>query len=818
MQYIKYAIIKITTLLLLVAALAVPAMAAETIKANLSLGERRQAALQLARDGNFDMAIPAFIAMIKDAPGDVGIKVDYIVVLTWANRDRDALVEANGMEVKSLPSYCLNALAKAARNTKQFPTAIDYYEQLIVREPSKLDPVLGKILTLIDAGRVVDAESLLLKLRQQYPNDADVLRALSYFGQESGRPIVAIDANTRLLALNSQDFEAVRALVRAAREAGATPQALALAKQYPNVISQVEVDKINNDSAAQYIAWGRYSPRDPAQRFVDTDKALAKLDEACQCDWSKLDLKVGINQNLLFDRMLALRDRYRMQEVIAHYQYLWHSNVEIPAYVLNAVGDAYLYKRMPEEAIKVYDASLLKAPDNIETKYSKFYALVELERFDDARTHIDSLSKSTMAFRQRPKNPVIRADDNKLTADSKAYYLYAYGDDLATAERHFQALNNIGPMNNDVRMALGEIWRWRGWSELAEQRFIDINHDYPDSVQAKINLAETRLDLRDWQVAETAIQPIAKEYPENATVQALERRWLLHNKRQLSLDGFSSQSSGSTFGSRTQGLNAVLYSSPINYNYRAFVSTKYDHATFVEGTGNVTYPGVGVEYTNRDWRLTGEISQASLSKIGVTAAVTADYRVNDRLSFATSLESNSTQMPLRGLKTGISGDLLSASAAYRWSDLTRASAGIGYLNVSDGNNRQSLNLQFDRRLITQPHYKLTAHLRADNSRNTKMDAIYFNPERDLDTSVVLDNEWMLWRRYDRSFSHRLQVGAGNYWQKNFGSDTTWMISYEQGFKLNDSFEVNYGILRSRHPYDGTNEHSTQLFTRLNLLF
>lgn len=818
MQFIKYAIIKITTLLLLVLALAVPAMAAETISEKLSLGERRQAALQYARDGKFDVAIPALMTLVKDAPKDVGIKADYIVILTWAKKDREALAEASGMDAKAIPNYCLNALAKAARNTSQYSTAIAYYEQLILLEPSNLDSVLGKVLVLIDTEKFVDAESLLMKLRHQHPNNVDVLRAVSYLGQQSKQPVMVIDANTRLLVLNHQDLDAVRALVKATREAGAIQQALKLAEQYPNVINQDEIDKINNDSAANYISWGHYSPKNPSERFADTDKALVKLDEACKCDWNKLDLKSGINQNLIFDRMLALRDRYRMQEVITHYQYLLHSNVDMPAYVLNAAGDAYLYKRMPEQAIKIYDASLAKVPDNNETKFSKFYALVELERFEDARTLIENLSINTAAYRQRPKNPVIRADENKLIIDSKSFYLSAYGDDLASAERQFQALNNIGPMSNDVRMALGEIWRWRGWAELAEKRFSEIGQDYPDLLIAKINLAETLLDLQDWQVAENLILPIVKEYPENASVQALERRWLLHNKRQFSLDGFSSQSSGSTFGSRTQGLNAVLYSSPINYNYRAFASAKYNHATFVEGSGNVSYPGVGVEYTKRDWRLTGEISQASLSKIGVTAAVTADYRLNDHWSFATSLEANSTQMPLRGLKTGVSGDLLSANTQYRWSDLTRASAGVGYLNVSDGNHRKSLNLQFDRRLITQPHYKLTTHLRVDASSNSKNDAIYFNPERDLDTSIVLDNEWILWRRYDRSFNHRLQVGAGNYWQKNFGSDSTWMVSYEQGFKLDDSFEVNYGITRSRHPYDGTNEYSTQFFTRLNLLF
>jgi biofilm PGA synthesis protein PgaA len=431
---------------------------------------------------------------------------------------------------------------------------------------------------------------------------------------------------------------------------------------------------------------------------------------------------------------------------------------------------------------------------------------------------IDGVSQDLAAYRNRPKNPIVRPDDYKLEADAKALYARAYGDDLATAEQHFQALNNVGPMNNEVRLSLAEIWRWRGWPERAEQQLYEINHDYPDQISPKINLANTHLDLRDWQLAETEMQPLVAEYPENSAVQALDRRWDLHNKHQLTMDGFTSKSAGSTFGSRTQGLNATLYSKPINYNYRAFVSTQYDHATFPEGTGRVLYPGVGLEYTNRDWRLTGEISQANLSNIGVSTTLTADYRMDDYWSFASALEINSSEMPLRGLRVGTSGDMISASGVYRWSDLTRAAAGASYMKMEDGNQRQSLYLTLDRRLITKPHYKLTTHLRMDTSHNNESNTNYFNPERDMEVSAILDNEWMLWRRYERSFGHRLQVGAGDYWQKDFGSNLTWLISYEQQFKWDNRFELDYGVTRNRHAYDGVNELSTQFFARLNFLF
>jgi biofilm PGA synthesis protein PgaA len=817
-RYINKSFFELVFLMFVLLNFCMPLFAAEINSLSTSMSERRQLALVAAREGHFDDSFSTFRGLIKDFPEDVGIKADYIVVLTWAQKNQEALDFAKSIDINAAPTYCINALARAARDSGNYAQALTLYEQVKLREPNNLDPVLGMILTHIDTGEFDEANSDLSLLRQKYPNNIEVYRALSYLGQQTKQPVIVIDANTHILGLNNNDKAAARTLIIAAREAGATTQAMMLVEKYPEAVDKNEIDKINNDAAAMYIAWGLYGVKEPANRFIDTDKALEKLDEACHCDWKTLDLHLDRNQNLVFDRIVALRNRYRMQEAINQYTQLVQAKITPPSYVLNAVGDAYLYKRMPEDALKAYDASIAKDSINIETKFSKFYSLVEIERFDDASSLIDSISKDVPSYRSRTKNPVVRANEAKLAIDSKAAYLLAYGDDLAGAETKFQALNNIGPMNHDVDVALAEIWRWRGWPEKTEQRMSKTIQDYPNEVLPKTILANAHLDLRDWRVAEAETQSLVNDYPENSSVQELNRRLQLHNRRQLTVDAFTSQSSGSTLGSRSKGLNAVLYSSPIDYNYRAFLSSQYEYAKYPEGVGHAFFPGVGLEYTNRDWHLTGAVSQAIPTNNGITSTLTAEYRLNDYWSLASLLDINSSQMPLRGIRTGTSGDLINVSSIYRWSDLTRASIVAGYMNMDDGNQRELINLAFDRRLITKPHYKLTAHVLVDTSHNKQIDVAYFNPASDLDTKFILDNEWMLWRRYERSFSHRLQIGAGQYWQKGFGTDSTWSISYEQQFKWDDAFEIDYGVERSRHPYDGVNETATQFFARLNLLY
>lgn len=785
--------------------------------------QKHQQAILQAKAGQYEDALTVLNALVTENPEDMRLLADYIVVNTWANKPLIALNLAGKVERSRLPNDALSVLAKAARDTKNYDQAISIYIDLLQREPNNINAAVGQTLALIEAKEYVKAEAQLTRLRQTHPQQAAVYRALSYLGQQNQRPLLVLDASTRLLVIDNNDTQAAQLLIRAASDLGATPQALQYAKQYPQALLAEDMASIKNDEAANLIRWGElaqlpFISSAPEVRFAEIDEALKKLDALCQCDWLKTNLTDARTKNLVFDRMIALRDRYRMSEVIQHHHQLTQSRIDIPDYVLNAAGDAYLYVRKPALALQAYNASLAKTPDNHETIFSKFYALIELERYDEATKLINVQAAQLKPYRNRPKNPVVRTYDTKYAADSKVNFAKAYGDDLVGAEHLFITLANVGPMNEDVKLSLAEIWRWRGWHQKAQQQFLASIKSQPDLVLAKVDLAHSRIDLRQWQTAEQETQLLFSQYPENTAVQQLNKRWQLRNMRELVLEGANNKSSGSTIGNRFQDASAALYSAPFNYNYRAFVQSDYHQSTFPEGKGRVFYPGVGLEYTDPNWRLTGAINQPSIDGVGTELSFTADYRFDDYLSMSGALAINSSQMPLRGLRTGIGADLAQVQASYRWNELAKVSAGATLMHMDDGNNRKSLNLILDKRLITTPRYKLTLHARVDTSANTQDNTIYFNPDRDLEYGAILDNEWMLWRHYERSFTHRLQLGAGSYWQKNFGSDSTWFVSYEHQWKFDDRFALTYGISRNSHPYDGLNEFATQYFGNLNFLF
>ena len=776
------------------------------------------------KEKRFNESLSVLGALHLAEPQNVRVLADYITVLSWANFPQFALKFGEKLDPTTAPIYVLNTLARTARDTAQYPLAIRYYEALISRQPNEIDPKVGKIMTLVDAKQFTEAEDSIRALRVVAPSNVALLKAMSYLGQRSNQPVITADANMQLLKLNANYAEAAKHLISASSELGAENEATALTQQYPQSIDEKGLVALKNNSAAFHINWDKYSFSDINKRFEDADIALKTLDSACQCDWAKLDLNVAENRRLMFDHILALRDRFRMVEVTAIAESILQSNrarttsIDLPAHILNAFGDAYLYQKKPKTALYYYECSLKKAPSNFETKMSKFYALVEAEYFQQATSYIDSVNTAEAPYRTSTNGKISRENSDKFRAELASYMVRAYGDNLAYAEVKVAKLSETGPLNNDLKSATALIHRWRGWPEKSQAEFNRLLTDYPQNISSQVGVADTMLDLNEWREAEATIKTAYANYPEDLNVQRVNRRWMLHNERELQFDFITGESNGNQLGSRSTAANARIYTAPIGYDYRVFAQTHYDYGSFIEGNASALWPGIGAEYKARDWRITAELNTTSLGNNGVSPEVTIDYRANDYWSFGARAGINTADVPLRGLRIGTSANVLQLSMAYRLSDLTQFAASAALTDLSDGNKRETLGLALTQRLITTPHYKADLGLRIDTSRNDVVIAPYFNPEQDFEVSALLDQRWTQWRDYDKSFTHRLQLGIGSYNQKNFGNDASWIASYAHEWRFENRFELDYGVSFKRHAYDGVLENNKQLFGRINWLF
>src|SRR5690606_22977145 len=121
--------------------------------------------------------------------------------------------------------------------------------------------------------------------------------------------------------------------------------------------------------------------------------------------------------------------------------------------------------------------------------------------------------------------------------------------------------------------------------------------------------AWTALELQEWRQAELLLEDVIARYPQDLNVQHLNRDWAVHNKNELRISGYRGITSDSPVsGSGDFGIETVLYSAPLNYNWRVFGGGGYASGDFEEGTARHRYLKAGVEWRGRDLTAEAEVS------------------------------------------------------------------------------------------------------------------------------------------------------------------------------------------------------------------
>ncbi len=776
-----------------------------------------QAVLQ-ARQGEYLPAIKTLKMLYQQHPQNDSLLYDLVVVLFWAGKETEAIQYFTRINSYQAPNRVLELMAKMARNAKQFRMALRYYQQLLDRDNTLKSARLGFAMTLAETGKAREARLDLQQYLRENQDNQDILLALIYISELEGDIVWQAEYLRQLQILNPQDRKITRRYLSVLGSLGAHHLALAIADAIPDLLNVIERARLMADVAATEIRWGELRALSLDQRYFDTDRSLEDLDKACQCEWAKLDLQDGLNRRLVYDLMIALRDRKYMEEVIIHYHQILSAGIHIPDYVLLASGDAHLYLRQPEIALSLYQQVLQANPDNYNARLSSFYALVEMDRYHQAQSSIEQLAEEQPVWRSRWGIRSIKNNPRKFSTDLTSAMGLAYADNLSGAANRLQQMQELAPVNTEISKELATVWRWRGWSEKAMQRYQQILEMEPEFIGAEIGLVATHMDLRNYPESESGIKSLLEHYPEDLHAQKLSRNWILHNKPELRLQSRVGDSSGGTNGSHDIVADGWLYSAPIEHNYRLFLHNHYSEAAFSEGFGQNQRPGIGLEYRDMRWLATAELNDGLENNPDTGLALTAKYKRDDHWSFNGALEWNSMQMPLRGQRTGIQGNRVSAGTGYRWHESQSLSIAYNLVDMDDGNLRQSVSGIFEKRLINMPAYKLTGRVGVYASDNTEQGVIYYNPDSDVAVSVTLDNRWRLYRRYEKEFSHRLQLSMGRYWQEHVGTNANWSISYEHIWSLNDRVQLVYGFSRSQRVYDGTPEFQKDYYGNLNIRF
>jgi biofilm PGA synthesis protein PgaA len=395
-----------------------------------------------------------------------------------------------------------------------------------------------------------------------------------------------------------------------------------------------------------------------------------------------------------------------------------------------------------------------------------------------------------------------------------------YGNQLADAWARITRIADAAPTNASARMALYGIANARGWPRRAQaEGQIAVSLD-PDSLDSKITLAEIAIANYRFAEAQRMVSDLLTQYPENLRVHRLARdldaqlSWVFEFEAKPS----DSRGGGENANGHSMDLQTKLTSPPIADNWQVFVLTNYADANPPEGYVDRTRLSEGIEWRFPHLTATLYPSQnfGTVSRPG--GGATLDWAVSDQISLAFATEFFTWDTPLRALLEGITADEYATRATYRWDESHSLSGSFSYLPFTDGNQRFVAGVTYAEKVISLPHFDLTATGEAYASHNDRPNAPYYNPNSDLTVDGGLLAEHTIWRSYEDSWVEALLVNAGVYAEDGFGANAIATVSYEQRWRFDPLNEFHYGVELSRRVYDGSVENTLALTLGLRSRF
>jgi biofilm PGA synthesis protein PgaA len=761
------------------------------------------AADQLARHHKYKQSLAALQRLHKRYGDDHMLKLNYMVVLGWAGRDQDAVNVYSTMPKGSLPDYALLAIGHSYRNLHRPEDAAKIYEQGLRQSPRNVDFATGLIRSLTEAGYVEKALAIADENLKKYGKRFPILLAAADAADQFGETTKALEYYEEAHAISPHNQDALHGLIRTQDRTGSPESALKLADANPGIVSASEYRHLQADNAAIMVRYATTQPEGEYGRFDATDRAIARLD-ALIAAWSNQgpDAQTDV-QHARLDRIVAYHNRFKMQEVVSEYNDLVGEGVEIPNYVLSSVGDAYLYLHQPERARDIFLQVLQSDPNDFDTRKQLFYAYIECDDYDDAFQTIDKL-----ASEQAPGTP------RQYTADLIAGNARLYAGMVNEADARIMPLVTASPNTSSGHEALGNLYSAHGWPRKAlEQYEAGVVLRGGKDVDNEIGVANTNLRLQNFKEAQAETDDLMQRYPENTQVQRLSRTEQIHNMAELRVSGgydFRPMTERNVTGGEGYGIDTVLYSPPIDENWRIFAGEYFTHQHEPSNEGSIGYSRsmFGAEYRNGPFTVAGAPTFNSYhgsNRVGVFGE--GSWYLNDYWTLAGRGELFARDTPLRALNSGTTASEVAAHATYQPDEAHSLRFGGNVMPFSDGNTRTGADASYSQRLFTSPHLAFNGLVDLGESQNSENNnRRYYNPKMDFIGLVGGRLTNILYERYSTVWQHSLTIEPGMYYERSYGESAALRMRYEHRVFLDEVFEAGVGVNFSRQAYDGSPEN------------
>ena len=768
--------------------------------------------IALAREGKYEKSLSLLSLLVRKNPDETRYRNDYVVVLGWAGKDKQAYEQLPKFNLDNTPVYVLSALAKSARNIKQFDDAIHLYELASEKDPLNNQFKAGLVMSLSDNRQFDLALGTVNSFLNNSAENMALLFAKAYVYESMSDNFRAIGIYDEILAQDPSSTQAMRGRIMNISKLGAPRLAMTLANKNPGVLSAEDWADITTDEAAMLVRWGRLEADNTKSPYEKIDKAINILEGK---------LKKLVNKNseaakrLMFDLLVAYHDRQMMDKTTEIYQNLKNKSIAMPPYVLHTVGNAFLFLHQPEKAMPVLEQSLELFPNNLNAKINLFYAYLEAGYYQKSLNYIDRVNAQTPQWIKKPDQKGKQWNPEKTQTAVTAALARAYTGRFSEASERLNSLLNAAPGNVDIKTELAYVHLWQGFPRRSLLEFSESLALSPENIHARLGSVDALLTMGDFDSAEKIIAPVMKKNVDNPGIRRLAETLAIKRSRELTMETSGGTSSSPYAGSRDWRNEFFYYDKYLNETIRPFVTILNKFGTYSD-TIQYHRLGVGFDLSARDVRGKLEINQDSAGKQAVR--LNSNINLSDYWTLNAVFDSNSSDTSLLALNDSVYAINSILGVTYRVSDLQEINVNFSFDDMSDGNNRYSNSISATQRLITQPGYRLDANWFLYQQRNNLTNTAYFNPREILSSEVTFINDWLTYQHYQRRFSQRLLLTYGITKQQDYTKGFIWNMAYEHNWDVNSRLSISYGSSYGRALYDGNKESVVRGFVTLNIRF
>jgi biofilm PGA synthesis protein PgaA len=733
--------------------------------------EDYQEALKRIQAGRNDEALPLLEQALKGMPDDRHLQADYALCLVWTGAWQKA-IEFYGPREKELRQirYLPRQMAKAYYELREYSKALDLYRLGLTYDPKDEEAFKGIVYSYLRMGDGARAYTAWLEAKKG--------------GQVSDQTLDAV----KLVLLEQY---------------GASLEALVVAKE-GKVGQPAELESLALDRAATKLRWGL------------VDEALAELEAILEKDPGNLRARG--------DYIVALRQKDRMNDALAQFEIYRRSGAPISYWVSQAVADAYIYLRKPEEAEVYYKMTLEKDPENFGAMMGLFYVYTDLRQWQMASQMLGRLNeqvekqKKALAWNESVlAKKRYTADYNTLIL-ARGWFLL-YQDQLKEGQEYFEYYLGEAASDTSLRGGLAHAYLWRHWPRRAKEQFDIIKAQDPQDYRGLTGLAWTLDELNYKREARALADDLHQRFPSNLFIYDLWESLRVEDMWHVQPDfRFTREFSGATEYTASLLLEKSL--TPLfSLNTEILRQEAWDNSQGQDVRADWNRVGLGFRWIVMPeliWWQNLSVDYVKGSEFG------SDTRLmwwpTDPLRISADYNSFSLAVPIRPRARGVTASSASGDVSYLESDLRDYGFAAACQWFSDGNVHPFGGARYNQNVYLTPDVKVRAGIEAALGGYSKQDVDYYSPQYDWSVLLTSAIQWVNYARYEKKSMSAVYLRAGVSGEYNYSTYPVAGITFEQSYVHSKTFNVTGGVSYDLKVYDGDYTNVLGLYLTLNWYF